>query len=102
MIVEHGIPVRIHAPDAASAFLLERRLVHLQPFAVAHGDEWSVELRCHDTEQLPDLTAVVRSWLRESNAEATTIEYDGGLRTERIERASNLVATGLQPGCSSG
>ena len=85
MKVPDGIRVRIAAPDAPSAFLLERQLLPRHPSTLVHGDDWWVELRCHATEELPEIEAAVARWLRESSAEATTIEYDGGLRRVRVE-----------------
>jgi hypothetical protein len=84
MDVHEGIRLRIEAPDAPSAFLLERRLAHLRPSAVAHGEDWSVELTCGQ-EEVDEVEAVVKHWLRESGAPATTIEIDGGKRTTTIK-----------------
>lgn len=85
MNVHDGIRVRIEAPDAPSAFLLERRLTHLRPSAVARGEDWSVELTCAE-EEVDEVEAVVKHWLRESGAAETTIEVDGGKKTTRIRR----------------
>ena len=79
MDVHHALRLHIEAPDPAAAFLLERRLVHLHPSAVAHGEAWAVELSCA-AEELDEVEAVVKHWLRESGAPETTIEIDGGTR----------------------
>lgn len=84
MNVPDGIRVRIATPDAASAFLLERRLLPRHPSTLVHGDAWSVELCAHATEELPEIEAAVARWLRESSVEATTIDYDGGLRQVEV------------------
>jgi hypothetical protein len=84
MDVHEGVRLRIGAPDAPSAFLLERRLTHLRPSAVARGDDWSVELTCGE-EEVDEVEAVVKHWLRESGAPATSIEIDGGKRTTTVK-----------------
>lgn len=68
--------IRIEAPDAGSAFRLERRLSHMHPAAVGRGAAWQVELDDaeHRTEEI---AAVVRHWLRDSGLRSTTMHVDG-------------------------
>lgn len=83
---ETSIRIRIDAPDAPSAFALERRLAHLHASAVGRGPDWGVELDDPD-ERLTEITAVTEHWLRDHGLPATTMHVD---RTERTVRAEAM------------
>lgn len=73
-----AIERRIHiaAPDAQSAFALERRLAYLHAGAVCVHGEWAVEL--HDfADQLEEIEAAVRHWLRDRDEHSALIEVNG-------------------------
>ena len=53
--------IQVAAPDGPSAFMLERRLLHLSPVTIESHGEWSVELDVDD--RLDEVEASVRSWL---------------------------------------
>jgi hypothetical protein len=74
--------IRIDAPDAASAFALERRLAHLHPSAVGRGAEWCVELEDFD-ERAEEIEATVRHWLRETGLRSTVMTTNGTPTTIR-------------------
>ena len=58
--------IRVTAPDAASAFQLERRLAPVHRARVVLDDEWAVEI--DDAEgTVEDITEVIREWLRDTN-----------------------------------
>jgi hypothetical protein len=70
------VKVEVAAPDAATAFMLERRLSHLAPTVVGQGSEWSVELDA-DSDRLEEIEAAVRRWLwEEALTEATVVTGD--------------------------
>jgi len=68
--------IRIAAPDASTAFALEKRLAHLHPAAVGRGPDWCVELEDED-DRLDEITATVEHWLREIGAGSTEMHVDG-------------------------
>jgi hypothetical protein len=72
--------LQISAPDAATAFALERRLAHLHPVAVGRGADWRVELEDSD-DRLDEITAAVAHWLRDIGADTTEITVDGLVKT---------------------
>jgi hypothetical protein len=73
-----AIERRIHiaAPDAPSAFALERRLAHLHAGAVCVHGVWAVELY-DDADQLEEIEAAVRHWLRDRGEHSAHIEVNG-------------------------
>ena len=73
--VETSRRIRVDAPDAASAFALERRLAHLRPAAVGRGTDWCVELEDFD-DRLDEITATVEHWLREIGIRSTQMHVD--------------------------
>jgi hypothetical protein len=75
------LKVAVAAPDAATAFMLERRLAHLAPTVVGRGDEWTVELEA-DESRLDEIEAAVRRWLWEEALPETTLV--AGDRTRRL------------------
>lgn len=76
------VPLRISiaAPTASAAFLLEKRLAHLHPSAIAHGSHWAVHLEDAE-DRLDEIEAVVGHWLRELGVASTRLEVDGRVRT---------------------
>ncbi len=72
--------IRIAAPDARTAFALERRLTHLRPVAVGRGLNWYVELEDLD-DRLDEITAAVEHWLREIGVGSTEMHVDGAVLT---------------------
>lgn len=79
-IAETSKRIRIAAPDASTAFALEKRLAHLHPAAVGRGSDWCVELEDLD-DRLDEITATVEHWLREIGAGSTEMHVDGGVIT---------------------
>jgi hypothetical protein len=86
--------VFVDAPDGPAALALEQRLAHLAPAAIARGDRWFVEIEA--VEDLSELAASVRSWLRELGAAETCMRVDGrdvrvsaSMFERRQNRASN-------------
>lgn len=75
-IVDTAKRIRITAPDASTAFALEKRLAHLHPAAVGRGAEWCVELE-DEHDRLEEITAAVEHWLREIGAGSTEMHVDG-------------------------
>ncbi len=72
--------IRVDAPDAETAFALEKRLTHLHPVAVGRGRSWCVELE--DSEgRMDEITAVVEHWLRDIGLHTTEMHVDGGVVT---------------------
>jgi hypothetical protein len=67
--------IRIEAPDAPTAFELEKRLAHLHPTAVGRGSEWCVELVDFD-DRLDEITATVEHWLRAIGIRSTQMHVD--------------------------
>ena len=65
----------IHAPDGAAALALEHRLAHLHPTASHNGRQWLV--RAEGVEDLPELEASIRGWLREIGVPETFVDIDG-------------------------
>jgi hypothetical protein len=76
-IAETSKLIRIAAPDASTAFALEKRLAHLHPAAVGRGSDWCVELE--DLGDRLEITAAVEHWLREIGADSTEMQVDGGV-----------------------
>lgn len=71
--------IKIDAPDAGSAFQLERRLSHMRPAAVGRGAAWQVEL--DDAEgRTEEVVAAVQHWLRDAGLRSTTVHVDGAPR----------------------
>lgn len=68
--------IHIPAPTAEAAFALERRLAYLHAGAVCSYGDWAVEL--HDTsDQLEEIEAAVRHWLRDRGEHGTILEING-------------------------
>jgi hypothetical protein len=90
--------IRIEAPDGDTAFALERRLAHVHACAVARRDSWLVEVEDFD-DQLEEIGATVRHWLRTIGACSTVLHVDGETRTVacRTERET-LLAEGYDGG----
>lgn len=79
--------VCIDAPDGPAALALEKRIAHLTPTAIAHGDQWVVVIE--SVEDVSELEASVRSWLRELGAGETHMRVDGRdvrVRAPALER----------------
>jgi hypothetical protein len=72
--------IAISAPDAASAFLLEKRLSHLHPTSIGRREGWIVELE-DDGDRLDEVIAAVEHWLREVELAETVIDVGGATRT---------------------
>lgn len=79
IIADTSKRIRIVAPDASTAFALEKRLAHLHPAAVGRGSEWCVELE--DLGDRLEITAAVEDWLREIGADSTEMQVDGSVMT---------------------
>jgi len=77
---EASTRIRIDAPDASTAFALEKRLAHLHPAAVGRGPNWCVELEDSD-DRLDEITAAVGHWLRTIGARSTEMHVDGSVVT---------------------
>jgi len=75
--------IHIDAPDAKAAFALERRLAHLHASAVCVHEQWAVELHSSE-DQLDEIEAVVRHWLRDSGRHKAVIAVAGGQTTEVV------------------
>ena len=72
--------IRVDAPDAGTAFALERRLAHLHPAAVGRGLNWCVELEDFD-DRLDEIAAAVEHWLREFGLRSTQMHVDKDVTT---------------------
>lgn len=79
--------IGISAPDGPAALLLEKRLAHLHPSAVAHGGRWSVQIGDVD-DRLEEIEAAITHWLRELGSTSTEVEVDGSPRTVRLPEAA--------------
>jgi hypothetical protein len=77
---ETSTRIRVDAPDASTAFALEKRLAHLHPAAVGRGPNWCVELEDFD-DRLDEITAVVEHWLREVGLRSTQMHVDKDVTT---------------------
>jgi hypothetical protein len=69
--------VVVEAPDGPAALALERRLAHLNPVSIAHGDCWVVEIP--DVLSLAEIEAAVRVWLTEIGKSRALVRVDGRL-----------------------
>jgi hypothetical protein len=78
--VETSRRICIDAPDAPTAFALERRLAHLHPAAVGRGTDWCVELEDFD-DRLDEIEAAVEHWLREIGIRSTQLHVDRDVTT---------------------
>lgn len=67
--------IRIEAPDATAASLLERRLDHLGATTVEHDGAWGVELAA-TTDRLDDIAPALRLWLQEIDRLPLGAGYD--------------------------
>jgi hypothetical protein len=65
----------IHAPDGAAALALEHRLAHLHAAASDKDGQWLVQVE--EVEDLPELEASIRGWLREIGAPLAYVDIDG-------------------------
>jgi hypothetical protein len=79
------VKVAVAAPDAVTAFMLERRLSHLAPTVLGHGSEWSVELEA-DPDRLEEIEAAVRRWLWEEALTEATVVTGGRKRRLHARR----------------
>jgi hypothetical protein len=75
--------IRIEAPDATSAFMLERRLAGFHAFVLGRGPSWGVELDDYD-DQVDEVAATVRHWLRESGCTSTRMAVGDATETVSI------------------
>ena len=64
--------IRVEAPDAPTAFALERRVVHLHPSVVGRRGAWSVEIPDRD-DRIGEIEAAVRYWLRGTHRESAVV-----------------------------
>ena len=80
------VRIGIRAPDAATAFALEKRLSHLRPTSIGRHEGWIVELD-DDQDRHDEIVAAVRHWLREIGLNATEVFVDG--KAERVEQVEN-------------
>jgi hypothetical protein len=76
--------IRVHAPDADSAYALESRLAHLDGVPIDVRDVWTVELESA-TNRLEEIEAEVRRWLHEQRLPSTVISVAGRDRAVEIE-----------------
>jgi hypothetical protein len=83
-----SVRIGIMAPDAATAFVLEKRLSHLRPTSIGRHEGWVVELD-DDQDRYDEIVAAVRHWLREIGLAATEVHVDG--RVERVEQVESPV-----------
>lgn len=67
--------VAIHAPDGAAALALEHRLAHLHASASDKDGQWLVRIEA--VEDLSELEASIRVWLREIGAPLAYVDIDG-------------------------
>jgi hypothetical protein len=84
-----SVRIGITAPDATTAFALEKRLRHLRPTSVGHSDAWVVELE-DDEDRHDEIVAAVRHWLRDIDLESTEIHVDSAV--EQIEQEERPLA----------
>jgi hypothetical protein len=81
-----SVRIGITAPDATSAFALEKRLSHLRPTSVGHSDAWIVELE-DDEDRHDEIVAAVRHWLCDIDLESTELHVNGAVeQIEQVER----------------
>jgi hypothetical protein len=73
--------IRVEAPDAPTAFALEKRLAHLHPTAVGRGTNWYVELEDFDHDRFDEINAAVQHWLREIGIRSTQMHVGSGVTT---------------------
>lgn len=73
--------IRVDAPDATTAFALEKRLAHLHPTAIGRGPNWCVELEDFDHDRFDEITAAVEHWLLETGVRSTRMHVDGVVLT---------------------
>jgi|1186.fasta_scaffold740198_2 hypothetical protein len=78
--------IEVDAPDGASAVELEQRLWYLSPTTVAHGSSWIVEIP--GPTGVDEVEAVVRSWLGDVGASATTLRVHGQRREVESRRSA--------------
>lgn len=78
--------IRIDAPDARTAFMLERRLAHLHPAAIGYGLDWRVELP-EAGGHLDEIEAEVRPWLGDCGIRSTQIHLGDAVRTIALTSA---------------
>jgi hypothetical protein len=86
--------VRIEAPDAASAFALEKRLSHLRPTSIGRRDGWLVELE-DNGDHLDEIIAAVRHWLAERSLRETTLVFEGTTQSIRCEPQKDSIGAGF-------
>lgn len=73
--------IRVDAPDATTAFALEKRLAHLHPTVIGFGPNWCVELEDFDHDRFDEITAAVEHWLREIGIQSTQMHVDSDVLT---------------------
>lgn len=73
--------IRVDAPDAPTAFPLEKRLAHLHPTAISRGPDWSVELEDFDHDRFDEIIAAVEHWLRQIGVRSTQVHIDSAVTT---------------------
>jgi hypothetical protein len=96
--IETPIWIRIEAPDAITAFALERRLVHLHPSAVGRRGTWVVEIEDFD-DRGDEIEAAIRYWLRGTGRESATVHVGD---VQKVVRADPLAEPPLGAGYDSG
>lgn len=86
--------VRIEAPDARTAFVLERRLRHLHPIAVGRGRCWEVDVEEFEGVE-NELVAAICDWLQDVRHPYTTLWVDGRPRSvgSDVETAERRAST---------
>ncbi len=82
METTQNLRIGIAAPNATTAFALERRLTHLRPTTIGRGRKWEVEID-GDHSHVDEVVAVVRNWLADEHLSETTLAVDGHTRLVR-------------------
>jgi hypothetical protein len=90
--------IRIEAPDALTAFALERRLVHLHPSVVGRRGTWTVEIEDFD-DRIGEIEAAVRYWLRGTGRESAVVRVGD---EQKLVQADPLADPPLGAGYDAG
>jgi hypothetical protein len=90
--------IRIEAPDAITAFALERRLVHLHPSVVGRRGTWAVEIEDFD-DRIGEIDAAVRYWLRGTGGTSAIVHVGD---EEKVVRADSRPEAALGAGYDAG
>ncbi len=89
MTFDTKVQIRVEAPSAAAAFLLEDELGHPWASAVRHDALWCVELEKVDGS-VDAVLAAVRGWLDEIGSRSAEVWVDGVRRTVTVRGAEPL------------